>query len=260
MTGPAWFLRQLWWRVPMRHLTEDRLLALALGTPNESARTAAATACHLRACRWCESRLSALTTLLETIPEVTDAGFKDVFTPQRLQAQRARIGRRLARLVGTVEPARVLTSPFFGRPLRRLDFHPNRWLAAAAAAGLLLGVITGQLLDDRLTATQTETAVSAAVVDAAPQSGATLGSPAGTLDMLDMLDTLDMTGTVALPAPGDDSQAQAVPLTLAEFGQLLEEEGFLLSLDLALASYQVSELESIDALTPRVRDLSSNIR
>ena len=40
----------------------------------------------------------------------------------------------------------------------------------------------------------------------------------------------------------------------------MEEEEFLGNLELALASFQVSELESIDALTPRVRDLSINIR
>ena len=40
----------------------------------------------------------------------------------------------------------------------------------------------------------------------------------------------------------------------------MEEEGFLSTLDFALTSYQVSELASIDALTPRVRDLSINIR
>ena len=254
MAGPAWFLRRLWQRLPRRHLTDDRLLALALDTTNESMRSSAATACHLRVCRRCESRFSALTTLLATMPHVANAGFEDVFTPQRLQAQRARIGHRLARLVGTVEPARVLAFPFFGRPFERLDFGRGRWLAAAAAAGLLLGVITGQLLHFRPAATQTTTTGSAAVVDATAPSAAALDSSAVTLDML------DMTGTVALPAPHDDGQTQGSPLTLAEFAQLIEEEGFLGNLDLALASYQVSELESIDALTPRVRDFSSQLR
>ncbi len=69
-----------------------------------------------------------------------------------------------------------------------------------------------------------------------------------------------MTGTVELPPVDVDSQTQAAELTLVEFGQLMEEEGFLSTLDFALTSYQVSELESIDALTPRVRDLSINIR
>ena len=246
MTGPVWFLRQLWWHVPRRHLTDDRLLACVLGTTDASARTDAATADHLRRCGRCKGRFSALVTLLETMPDVADAGFQDVFTPQRLQTQRARIGHRLARLVGTVEPARVLAFPFFGQPLGRLD-RPGRWLAAAAAAGLLLGVITGQLLQYREGAIRTATAVSAA--DAVPPSAPAVDGPAG---------VLDMTGTVALPAPNDSSQAQASPLTLAEFARLMAEEEGLGRLDLALASYQVSELESIDALTPHILDLSGD--
>lgn len=244
MTGPVWFLRQVWWRLPRRHLTDDRLLACVLGTTAASARTDAATADHLRGCERCKGRFSALATLLETIPAVADAGFQDVFTPQRLQTQRARIGHRLARLVGTVEPARVLAFPFFGQPLGRLD-RPGRWLAAAAAAGLLLGVITGQLLPYREGAIQTATATSS---NAVPPSATAVESPVG---------MLDITGTVALPAP-NDSQTPASPLTLAEFARLMAEEEGLGNLDLALASYQVSELESIDALTPHVLDRSGD--
>jgi hypothetical protein len=40
----------------------------------------------------------------------------------------------------------------------------------------------------------------------------------------------------------------------------MADEEFLGSLDVALTSLQVAELESIDALTPRVRDLSVNLR
>jgi|TARA_B100001971_G_C18147559_1_gene513952 hypothetical protein len=47
---------------------------------------------------------------------------------------------------------------------------------------------------------------------------------------------------------------------LDEFERVVGEEEFLGSLDLALTSFQVSELESIDALTPRVRELTINIR
>ena len=225
------------WRVPGRHLSEDRLLALALGTTHESTtRTAETAACHLRTCERCKSRFSALTTLLEAMPEAADAGFEDVFTPQRLQAQRARIGHRLAQLVGKVEPARVLAFPFSGQPFTQLDVRPGRWLVVAAAAGLLLGVTAGRLIHYHPVATA---------------SAANLDGPAG---------TLDMTGTIELPPPEGDSQAQVSPLTLDEFERLMAEEEFLGRLDLALTSYQVSELESIDALTPRVRDLSINIR
>ncbi len=249
MTGPDGFARRMWRRLPRRHLSEDRLLALALGTPDASTRTAMAAADHLQTCGPCESRVSVLAALLEAMPEVANAGFEDAFTPQRLEAQRTRIGHRLAQLVGTVEPARVLAFPFSPRPPRQFSDRPGRWLAAAAAAGLLLGVTAGQLIHYHPVATRTATAADTA--DDVGRSAAALDEPAG---------TFDMTGTVALPPPDAGSQTHAAPLTLVEFAQLISEEGFLSNLDLALTSYQVSELESIDALTPRVRDLSINIR
>jgi len=248
MTGLGECLRRLWRRFPQRHLSEDRLLALALGTRDAQTRTAMAAACHIQICGSCERRFSMLTTLLTAKPAVATAGFEDVFTPPRLQAQRARIGHRLAQLVGTVEPARVLAFPFSGQPLRQLSVRPGRLLAAAAATGLLLGVTAGQLIHFHPIATRT--AIAADTTDDAARS-APFDAPAG---------TFDMTGTVELPPADGGSQTQASPLTLVEFAQLMEEEGFLSNLDLALTSYQVSELESIDALTPRVRDLAINIR
>ena len=249
MTGLGGYLRRLWRRLPQRHLSEDRLLALALGTRDASTRTAMAAACHLQTCGPCERRFRKLTALLTAMPTVATDGFENVFTPQRLQAQRARIGHRLAQLVGTVEPARVLAFPFSGQPLRQFSVRPGRWLAAAAATGLLLGVTAGQLIHYHPVATRT--AIAADTPDDAARSAAPFDAPPG---------TFDMTGTVELPPVDGDSQTQASPLTLVEFAQLMEEEGFLSNLDLALTSYQVSELESIDALTPRVRDLSINIR
>ena len=189
-----------------------------------------------------------MTALLEAMPKVANAGFEDVFTPQRLQAQRAWIRHRLAQLVGAVEPARVLAFPFSGQPIGQLDIGPGRWLAAAAAVGLLLGVSVGQLIHYHPIATRT--AIAADTPDDAARSAA-LDEPTG---------TFDMTGTVELPSVDGNSQMRASPLTLVEFARLMAEEGFLSSLDLALTSYQVSELESIDALTPRVRELSVNIR
>ena len=238
MTGPGWFLQRMWWRVPRRHLSEDRLLALALDTTDESSRTTAAAASHLHACEPCANRFSALTPLLKTIREAGDGRFEEVFTPERLRAQRVRIGHRLAQLVGRNEPARVLAFPFCARPLRQVDFRPGRWLAVAAAAGLLLGVTVGQLIHYHPVDTQTA-------------SSAALDPPAG---------TLDLTGTIELPSPDGDSQTQASLITLDEFERLMAQEEFLGDLDLSLTSFQVSALESIDALTPRVRDRSINIR
>ena len=66
-----------------------------------------------------------------------------------------------------------------------------------------------------------------------------------------------MTGTIELPPlPGNYTR----PLTLDAFAQVMPAEAFFGSLDVALTSTQVSELASIDALTPRVQDLALNIR
>ena len=249
MTGIGGGLRRLWQQLPQRHLSEDRLLALALGTPDTPTRPARAAACHLQTCEACERRFNMLTELLRVVPRVADAGFEDVFTPQRLQAQRARIEHRLAQLVGTVESARVLAFPFSGQRLRQFDTGPGRWLAAATAAGLLLGIAAGQLIHFHPVADRATSAADSADATALP-AGAR-DKPAG---------GFDLTGTIELPPVGGDDRMQVSPLTLVEFARLTAEEGFLSNLDLALTSYQVSELETIDALTPRVRDLSINIR
>jgi hypothetical protein len=183
------------------------------------------------------------------MPEVADAQFDEVFTPQRLQTQRARIAYRLAQLVGRAAPARVLAFPFSRQTRRPFDVRPTRWLAAAAAAGVLLGVTAGQHIHYHPIETQSATAVDPA--DAGPRSAAALNRPAG---------AFDMTGTVEFAPPDGGKPTQASPLTLVEFTQLMAEEGFLANLDLALTSHRISELESIDALTPRVRDLPIDIQ
>ena len=253
MTGPGWFLQRLWWHLPSRHLSEDRLLSVALDSTGQSTSMAAAALNHLQTCGECEERLGALTAQLEAMPDTAGAGFDEVFTPQRLHTQRARIAHRLAQAVGQIEPARVLAFPFSVRPRRPLQLSPARWLAGAAA-GLLLGVTAGQLLHYHPAGTgpqlaSTDADDDAETTPATRRAAAELAAPSG---------THDMTGTVELPPPGNT--ALASPITLDDFERLMADEEFLGSLDLALTSFQVSELESIDALTPRVRDLSINIR
>ena len=249
MTSISNGLLRLWQRLPQRHLSEDRLLALALSTPDTSTRPTMAAACHLQTCESCERRFSTLTELIRVMPRVADAGFEDVFTPQRLQAQRARIEHRLAQLVGTVESARVLAFPFSGQRLRQFGIGPSRWLAVATAAGLLLGVTAGQLIHFHPIADRATIAVDPA--DDTALSAVALDEPAA---------GCDMTGTIELSPVDSDGRIQVSPLTLVEFARLTAEEGFLSNLDIALTSYQVSELVTIDALTPRVRDFSINIR
>jgi len=238
MSRPSWPLLRTWWRRPERHLSDDRLLGCALGTTIEP--TDGAASLHLDDCERCANRFEELTGVLQRVSDVADAGFDAHFPPARLQVQRARIGHRLAQAVGAVNPARVIRFPFTGRPLRPLHVRRGWWLTAAATTGLLLGVTAGQLVHYH------------------PGSAETAASAAAGLDP--MTGKLDMTGTVELPPSDTDWDTETTGLTLSAFEQIMAEEEFLGSLDVALTSFQVSELKSIDALTPRVRDLSVNLR
>ena len=65
------------------------------------------------------------------------------FDERALEAQRARI---LARIEQAGQRARVLPFPNAAASVRIGSSHPRRWISAAAAAGLLIGLVTGQLL------------------------------------------------------------------------------------------------------------------
>ena len=60
------------------------------------------------------------------------------------------------------------------------------------------------------------------------------------------------------PAPGGETAPTA--LTLSEFERVLAETALLDALDASAVSLPVTELASIDALTPRVRDLPPAVR
>ena len=69
-----------------------------------------------------------------------------------------------------------------------------------------------------------------------------------------------MTGTVELPPRVDRRGPPRPPLTLSEFEQVMAEAPFFDTLDIALIGLPVTELESIDALTPHVSDLATATR
>ena len=162
------------------------------------------------------------------------------FPPERLAAQRARIARRLAALARQQErrtsrravgagsqaaaprsqPARVLPFPVRETVVRR-PARPVRWVAAAAAAGLLVGLVAGRGFDRRL-------ASGPSSVGSAP-SAALRAAPA------------------AEPRPQGARGAPAL-------ADLLAGEPLLVEIEAALASPRVAELQAIDALTPRVRE------
>lgn len=98
---------------------------------------------HLVDCRSCAVRYTDLASFMDGLQAEGIADADAIFTPDRLRAQQLQIARRLEH-VG--RPARVLSFP--GRVVRGTMTASSgrrtpRWVAAAAAAGLFVGVAVG---------------------------------------------------------------------------------------------------------------------
>jgi hypothetical protein len=100
---------------------------------------------HLDRCDLCASRAVDLGRWLDDTREIGLESADAVFPPEQLAAQRAQILRKLEQLD---EPTRVLSFP---RHAARVDEPATgrrvaaSWVAVAAAAGLVVGVVGGQV-------------------------------------------------------------------------------------------------------------------
>jgi hypothetical protein len=256
-------LVRLPWGRGNRHLSDDQVLALALRASHDPPNDQSVTH-HLSSCPRCEGRYRDASADLETMADAAPGNFDEVFPAATLESQRTRIRRRLDRLVGAAAPARLLDFPFAGSPRRRLQTQPTGWVPAAIVGALLLGLTAGQFVHlHRLELAPDARAITGNAALQPPDEPPPAhrpGSVAARVASAGRADDgrhLDMTGTVELPPLAQDD---AGPLTLDAFALVMSDEDFLGSLDTALTSTQVSELASIDALTPRVRDLAINIR
>jgi hypothetical protein len=122
---------------------------------------------HMDRCDICAERAIALGRWLDDVRALGEADIDAVFPAERLAAQQAHIMRRLEQLD---QPARVIAFP---RHLR-LDGqaeHGHRvsasWVAVAAAAGLVLGVV-GSQVSARFTSSPASKAATAQMATAAP--------------------------------------------------------------------------------------------
>jgi anti-sigma factor RsiW len=100
------------------------------------------TAEHLADCDDCAARYAELALVMDTMRAEGEAETDAIFTPDRLRAQQQQIGRRIE-AVGRL--ARVISFPgrFVQRTIRVSTLRSPRWTAAAAAAGLFLGIALG---------------------------------------------------------------------------------------------------------------------
>jgi hypothetical protein len=101
---------------------------------------------HLERCTACRNRFAELTSWLEGIRFDGVGEADEHFPAERLAAQSAQVLRRLE---AAERPARVIAFPTFTQPLASRSSNASRWVAAGLAAGLILGVGVGQLIDLR---------------------------------------------------------------------------------------------------------------
>jgi hypothetical protein len=168
---------------------------------------------HLDSCTVCRARFADFSAWLENmrVDGITEAD--ENFSAERLAAQQAQIFRRLE---AAERPARVIAFPRFTQPLSSRTSHVSRWIAAAAAAGLIVGVGVGQLMDLRHSLTAPDASAIHARVANAPASA------------------------------GRDPRVQTV--------SAVRDEAFLSELDASLSRDAVPELRALDAFTPRAGD------
>jgi hypothetical protein len=182
----------------------------ALGTA-ESDRPAES---HLRSCGECRARYSAFTSWLDAMRTEAHAEADEIFTRERLATQQTQIFRRLESLE---HPARIIAFPRFARPVSVQPGGRRRWIAAAAAVGLITGVGLGQLFESSRHSTQRDSIAQTRV--AAPS-----GEPA-------------VRPTQAVSASNDDETF------------LYEPEGT------ALQARVPDSLQYLNAITPGARDI-----
>jgi hypothetical protein len=200
-----------------RHLHDERLfdtyMAERGGEPIDPP-----VADHLADCDACAARYADLTAFMDTLRRDGNAEADAIFTPERLRLQQQQITRRIA-LVG--RPARVISFP--GRIVQRTIGASRartapRWIAAAAAAGLFVGVAVGAGFEwrSRIRGRETIFAVDSNSARVRLTPGATLGRNAD---------------------------------------EVARDEAFLSDLEIALERPHTRELQAFDALTPHVREI-----
>jgi len=206
------------------HLHDDRLVECYFADSGGEALDPPS-AEHLADCDACGMRYVELSTFLNDLRAESDAETDAVFTPERLRQQQEHILRRLEH---ASRSARVISFPgqSVGHPMTGAAGRVGpRWLAAAAAAGLFVGVAVGGtiLQPGRSSAPMRVATTPAATARLAPSPAVLVNTPANTVDSID-------------------------------------DDAFLMQLEFALERPHTQELQPFDALTPHVREIDVNNR
>jgi hypothetical protein len=208
---------------PAPHVAEDRLFDCYLAERSRESLDPRV-AEHLADCDECAARYAELVDVMDEVRADADAGTDAVFTPERLRAQQQHIERRLEH-VGRA--ARVISFPHHGAGERHATTPSRmpRFVVAAAAAGLFIGVALG--------ATYGQWPVWPARSFRA--SGSAVARP-----------------SLGTPVAARDTAARDTNLA----PDLSADEAFWSEFELMLDRPTTRELQPFDALTPRARDVS----
>ena len=101
---------------------------------------------HLARCAECRVRYDAFASWMEEIRSDAQSGRRRAV---RARAPRCAAGHRCRRLEAVERPARVIAFPKFAGGSASRSAPVRRWIAAAAAAGFIVGVGLGQMMDLR---------------------------------------------------------------------------------------------------------------
>ncbi len=196
------------------HPADERLIGLYFGDTEAGAEEERAVRQHVHGCETCTWRYTELIAPLERLRDDAASEADEIFTPARLEAQRVAIRERLE---FGARASRVIPFPA-GRPTldRAVIARPMfRWVAAAAAAGLLVGASAGRFI--------------------------TFNRPAGT-----------PASTVAM-APARPAPLPARTVTYQP-DSTSGDEAFMMEVEAAVSRQRIAALSALDDLTPHARE------
>lgn len=178
-----------------RHLSEERLIELTMRTLSQGNALADAVADdHLAVCETCRGRATEMAQMLDDVSVVATAQADLAFSDERLTRQQARIVQRIEQ---DGRPGRLIAFPAGQpRPPLLVRSRPaSRWVAAAAVAGLVVGLLTGQLLPVGQSASP-----SPRMVSNESDSGMGLRAVSTTLSDAEFLGEVEAAGNLGPPA------------------------------------------------------------
>lgn len=167
---------------------------------------------HLRTCSDCRARYTAFTSWLDGMRTEVHAEADEIFTRERLTTQQNQIFRRLESLE---HPARIIAFPRFARPVSVQPGGRRRWIAAAAAVGLITGVGLGQLFESSRHGREADSIAQTRVV-----------------------------------APSNDAGRQIQPVSASS-----DDEAFLSEPEVTSQARVPDSLQYLNAITPGARDI-----